>query len=58
MKSSDLIKILENMIKTYGDLEIIFRDEYKNNVYDIRDVLIKFSKNENDMYVITNHFYE
>ena len=58
MKSSDLIKILENMIKTYGDLEIIFKDEYKNNVYDIRDVLIKFSKNENDMYVITNHFYE
>ena len=58
MKASELKNIIEKMILQYGDLDIIFRNEYKNNVYDIRDVLIKFSKNENDMYVITNHFYE
>ena len=58
MKASDLIKTLNEMIKLYGDLEVIFRNEYKNNVYDIKDVMISFSKKESDKFIITNHYYE
>lgn len=58
MKASDLIKTLNEMIKLYGDLEVTFRNEYKNNVYDIKDVMISFSKKESDKFIITNHYYE
>lgn len=58
MKASDLIKTLNEMIKLYGDLEVKFRNEYKNNVYDIKDVMIFFSKKESDKFIITNHYYE
>ena len=58
MKASDLIKTLNEMIKLYGDLEVTFRNEYKNNTYQVKDVLVKISKCENDMYVMTNHFYK
>ena len=46
------------MILQYGDLEIIFKDEYKNNVYDIKDVMVSFLKKEDDKFIITNHYYE
>ena len=46
------------MILRYGDLDIIFRNEYKNNVYDIKDVLVSFSKPKDDKFIITNHYYE
>ena len=57
MKASELKQIIENMISQYGDLEIVFRNEYKNNIYDIKDVMINFSRNEDDKYIITNHYY-
>ena len=57
MKASELKQIIENMISLYGDLEIVFRNEYKNNIYDIKDVMINFSRNEDDKYIITNHYY-
>ena len=57
MKASELKVIIENMINQYGDLEIVFRNEYKNNIYDIKDVMINFSRNEDDKYIITNHYY-
>lgn len=58
MKASELKVIIENMINQYGDLEIVFRNEYKNNIYEIKDVIINFSINEEDKYIITNHYYE
>ena len=58
MKASELKNIIEKMILQYGDLDIIFRNEYKNNVYDIKDVLVSFSKSEDDKFIITNHYYE
>ena len=58
MKASELKNIIEKMILQYGDLDIIFRNEYKNNVYDIKDVLVSFSKPEDDKFIITNHYYE
>ena len=57
MKASELKQIIGNMISQYGDLEIVFRNEYKNNIYDIKDVMINFSRNEDDKYIITNHYY-
>ena len=58
MKGSELKNIIEKMILQYGDLDIIFRNEYKNNVYDIKDVLVSFLKSEDDKFIITNHYYE
>ena len=58
MKASELKNIIEKMILQYGDLDIIFRNEYKNNVYDIKDVLVSFSKSEDDKFIITNHYYK
>lgn len=58
MKGSELKNIIEKMILQYGDLDIIFRNEYKNNVYDIKDVLVSFSKSEDDKFIITNHYYK
>ena len=58
MKASELKNIIEKMILQYGDLDIIFRNEYKNNVYDIKDVLVSFLKSEDDKFIITNHYYE
>ena len=58
MKASELKNIIEKMILRYGDLDIIFRNEYKNNVYDIKDILVSFSKSEDDKFIITNHYYE
>ena len=51
MKASDLIKDLEKMVNLYGDFEVIFRDEYNNNTYQIKDILVKFSKKESDTYI-------
>ena len=58
MKASELKNIIEKMILQYGDLDIIFRNEYKNNVYDIKDVMVSFLKKEDDKFIITNHYYE
>ena len=58
MKAIELKNIIEKMILRYGNLDIIFRNEYKNNVYDIKDVLVSFSKLEDDKFIITNHYYE
>ena len=58
MKASELKNIIEKMILQYGDLDVVFRNEYKNNVYDIKDVLVSFSKSEDDKFIITNHYYE
>ena len=58
MKVSNLIKELDKLMGLYGDLEILFRDEYKNNTYEVEDVLVRFSKNEDDKYIITNHYYK
>ena len=57
MKASELKQIIENMISQHGDLEIVFRNEYKNNIYEIKDVMINFSRNKDDKYIITNHYY-
>lgn len=58
MKASELKSYIERMILQYGDLEIMFKDEYKNNVYDIKDVMVSFLKKESDKFIITNHYYE
>ena len=56
MKASELKQIIENefkqiignMISQYCDLETVSRNEYKNNIYDTKDVMIDFSRNEDD----------
>ena len=58
MKASELKSCIERMILLYGDLEIIFKDEYKNNEFDIKDVMVSFLKKEDDKFIITNHYYE
>ena len=58
MRASELKSCIERMILQYGDLEITFKDEYKNNVYDIKDVMVSFLKKEDDKFIITNHYYE
>ena len=56
MIASELKSCIERMILQYGDLEIIFKDEYKNNVYDIKDVMVSFLKKEDDKFIlITNN---
>ena len=57
MKVSELKQIIEDLMLRYGDLDIIFKDEYSNNRYEIKDVMLSFSKGE-DKYIITNHYYE
>lgn len=58
MKASELKNIIDTMISIYGDLDIVFKNEYKNDIYDIKDVMIYFSKKEDDKFIITNHYYE
>lgn len=58
MKASELRNIIDTMISIYGDLDIVFKNEYKNDIYDIKDVMISFSKKEDDKFIITNHYYE
>jgi hypothetical protein len=57
MKVSELKQIIEDLMLRYGDLDIIFKDEYNNATYEIKDVMLSFSKGE-DKYIITNHYYE
>ena len=57
MKVSELKQNIEDLMLRYGDLDIIFKDEYSNNRYEIKDVMLSFSKGE-DKYIITNHYYE
>ena len=57
MKVSELKQIIEDLMLRYGDLDIIFKDEYSNNRYEIKDVMLSFSKGE-DKYINTNHYYE
>ena len=57
MKASELKQIIEDLMLKYGDLDIIFRDEYSNATFDVKDVMLSFSKGE-DKYIITNHYYE
>ena len=57
MKASELKHIIESLMLRYGDLDIIFKDEYNNAAYEIKDIMLSFSKGE-DKYIITNHYYE
>ena len=57
MKASELKHIIENLMLRYGDLDVIFKDEYNNATYEIKDIMLSFSKGE-DKYIITNHYYE
>ena len=57
MKASELKHIIESLMLRYGDLDIIFKDEYNNATYEIKDIMLSFSKGE-DKYIITNHYYE
>ena len=58
MKASELKSCIERMILQYGDLEITFKDEYKNNVYDIKDVMVSFLKKEDYSTSHKSFFYE
>lgn len=58
MKANELKNIIDTMISIYGDLDIVFRNEYENDIYDIKDVIISFSKKEDDKFIITNYYYE
>ena len=40
MKVSELKQIIEDLMLRYGDLDIIFKDEYSNNRYEINDVML------------------
>ena len=52
MKASELIETLQGLIKTYGDLNIIFEDEYTDYRAEVLDILIEWTpsgKNFNEV---------
>lgn len=56
MKASELVNRIKTMISLFGDLEIVFRDEFENNIYSIEDIVVKHSKLEDDKHIITGFF--
>ena len=42
-KASELIETLQGLIKTYGDLNIIFEDEYTDYRAEVLDILIEWT---------------
>ena len=56
MKASELIETLQGLIKTYGDLNIIFEDEYTGYRADILDILIKWTPSGKN-FKLTNYDY-
>lgn len=42
MKASELIEALQGLIKSYGDLNIIFEDEYTDYRAEVLDILIEY----------------
>ena len=56
MKASELISYLERLIKSYGDLDIIFEDEYTDYRSDVLDILIEYGAYGNN-FKLTNYDY-
>ena len=56
MKASELISYLERLIKSYGDLDIIFEDEYTDYRADVLDILIEYGACGNN-FKLTNYDY-
>ena len=57
MKASELISYLERLIKSYGDLDIIFEDEYTDYRSDVLDILIEYGAYGNN-FKLTNYDLE
>lgn len=57
MKASELISYLERLIKSHGDLDIIFEDEYKDYRADVLDILIEYGAYGNN-FKLTNYDLE
>lgn len=56
MKASELIEALQRLIKSYGDLNIIFEDEYTDHRTEILDILIEAGAYGNN-FKLTNYDY-
>ena len=56
MKASELIETLQGLIKTYGDLNIIFKDTYTDYRAEVLDILIETGPYGNN-FKLTNYDY-
>ena len=56
MKASELISYLERLIKSYGDLDIIFEDEYTDYRAEVLDILIEWTPSGKN-FKLTNYDY-
>lgn len=56
MKASELIEALQRLIKSYGDLNIIFEDECTGYRAEVLDILIKCAPNGKN-FKLTNYDY-
>lgn len=56
MKASELIEVLQGLIKSYGDLNIIFEDEYTDYRAEVLDILIEVGAYGNN-FKLTNYDY-
>lgn len=56
MKASELIEALQGLIKSYGDLNIIFEDEYTDYRAEVLDILIEVGAYGNN-FKLTNYDY-
>ena len=56
MKASELIESLQGLIKTYGDLNIIFEDEYTDYRAEVLDILIEWTPSGKN-FKLTNYDY-
>lgn len=56
MKASELIEALQGLIKLYGDLNIIFEDEYTDYRAEVLDILIEVGAYGNN-FKLTNYDY-
>lgn len=56
MKVSELVNILNDFIVVYGDLDVIFEDQYSDFKSEVLDVLIEFTPSK-DSFKLTNYYH-
>ena len=58
MKATELIAYLDGLVKTYGDLDVIFEDEYTELRVEVLDIIIEYNPNDRNTFKLTNFDYK
>jgi hypothetical protein len=58
MKATELIAYLDGLVKTYGDLDVIFEDEYTELRVEVLDIIIEYNHNDRNTFKLTNFDYK